>query len=237
MDRVSIVIPLGRGSRNNDIEIRYCLRSIEKYLTGYGDIFIVGEKPDWLQNIVHIPCPDFGDKTYDKEHNIFCKIMAACADDRVTDDFLFMNDDHYLLRDYEAGRFPYYYDGLLQDYKTITDYKHTVWNTVEWNFGENYTYFDVHCPIIYNKLNFIQRMSIPDWNIRFGYCIKTMYCYLNVGKGEEYPDLKINEPLTDTQIKQKLTGRSWFSIGDKAFNGEIRQVLQELYPTKSKYEN
>lgn len=232
----SIVIPLGNGSRWNNTELRYCLRSITKHLTGYADIFIVGEKPEWLTGCIHIPCPDYGDKTYHKERNIFEKIMAACKDERVTEDFLFMNDDHFLLQDFEAGKFPYYCHGWLNEFMTVTDYKHTVRNTIEWNYGEDCPYFDIHCPIVYNKQNFIHHMRNPDWSIRFGYCIKTMYGHLNIGKATEYPDLKINEVYSSDQIRKLITGRPWFSIGDKAREGGLLRVLNELYPHKSKYE-
>lgn len=235
-NKMSIVIPLGRGSRNNDMELRYCLRSIEKYLLGYGDIFIVGEKPDWLQNVIHIPCPDHGDKTYNKERNIFCKIMAACGDIRVTDNFLFMNDDHYLLQEYKAAEFPFYYDGWLNDYKTVTDYKNTVRNTDDYFLGGKVLYYDIHCPVIYKKEAFAWCMPMADWSKPFGYCIKTIYCHINNNSGQIYPDLKLNEALPYKAIMDQLAGRAWFSIGDKAFNGDIKRMLQELYPFPSKYE-
>jgi hypothetical protein len=244
----SIIIPLGHGSHWNNLELRYCLRSIEKYLTGYGDIFIVGEKPDWVCNIIHIPCPDYGDKTYDKERNIYTKIMTAIADERVTEDFLFMNDDHYLLRGYETSSFPYYFDSTLGNYKTVTDYKYTVKNSIDL-LGPNCPYYDIHCPIKYNKwifqAAFCANMAIEiDLKIKWGYCIKSVYgahiCHSLPWGGpfenQQYPDLKINESLPAAKIRQLLTGRPWFSIGDKAFNGGIRQVLQDLYPHKSRYE-
>lgn len=234
--KTSIIIPLGTGSRWNNLELRYCLRSIEKHLIGYDDVFIVGDHPDWLRNVIHIPCYDQGDKTYDKERNIYTKIMAAIADERVTDDFLFMNDDHFLLQGYEAGKFPYYYDSTLNCYLTVTDYKHSVKNTLEWANGALVGNFDVHAPIIYNKLDFTFYMPNADWTKRFGYCIKSMYCDIKGIIGVRYPDLKINEALPASNIHSLLTGRAWFSIGDKAFNGGIRQVLQDLYPHKSRYE-
>jgi hypothetical protein len=235
----SIVIPLGYGSRWNNLELRYCLRSIEKYLIGYGDVFIVGEKPGWVKNVEHIPCPDYGTQTYDKERNIFNKVIAACVDKRVSDDFLFMNDDHYLREKYEARVFPYYYDGRLTDKMTVTDYKYTVWNTIDSlrPFGRDGLYFDVHCPIVYNKEKFFWCLCDADWTKRFGYCIKTFYCNCVDGLHIiQCKDLKIDAQYLEPQITQMIKGRSWFSIGDKAFDGDIRQVLQELYPNKSKYE-
>lgn len=233
----SIVIPLGNGSRWNDTELRYCLRSVEKLLTGYGEVFLIGEKPSFLNNnIIHIPCPDHGDKTYDKERNIYTKIMAAIADQRVTDDFLFMNDDHFLLQDYEAGTFPYYCQGWLSEFMTVTDYKNTVRNTIDWLLGRDCPYFDIHCPIVYNKEKFTWCVPHADWGKQFGYCIKTIYCEINAITAPEYPDLKINEVLPASKIREQIAGRTWFSIGDRAREGGLLRVLQELYPRKSKYE-
>lgn len=233
----SIVIPLGNGSRWNDTELRYCLRSITKHLTGYGNIFIIGEKPEWLRNIVHIPCPDYSDKTYHKERNIFEKIMAACRDERVTDDFLFMNDDHYMLQNFEAEQFPYYCQGWLSEFMTVTDYKYTVSNTLDLYREINDVYFDIHCPLIYNKKMFVDILNPLDWSKNFGYCIKSVYCNnVNELRAIEYPDLKINEVYSSDQIRKLIAGRPWFSIGDKAREGGLLRVLNELYPNKSIYE-
>jgi hypothetical protein len=245
----SIVIPLsaplGFGSRNNDIELRYCLRSIEKHLSGYGDIFLVGHKPKWINDkVIHIPAED-EQRTWWKERNIYRKILLACEDPRVSDDFLFMNDDHYLLADYVAGEFPYYWEGELTDYVGREDqYGNTIRNTFEYFTAGKYwaKYFDIHSPILYNKGRFEKYVAPMGWNRKYGYSIKTSYCVYWpeewLSSRIEYPDLKINQPLPPQKVKELLTGRSWFSVGNKAFDigGGMERVLQELYPNKSKYE-
>lgn len=239
----SIIIPLaanGFGSRWNDTELKYCFRSIEKHLTGYGDIFLIGHKPAWVKNVIYIPATD-GDKTWDKERNIFNKIMIACNDERVTEDFLFMNDDHYLLKDYVAAHFPYYYQGTVSDYLGREDqYRNSINNTFA-EIGGDHRFYDIHCPMLYTK-EFFQWLKPAAWNKKYGYCIKTLYCALpwesmhRLTTITEYPDLKINQPLPSIKIKQLISGRHWFSIGNKAREGGIEVVLQELYPKKSLYE-
>lgn len=105
---VDIVIPLGVGSLWQDNELRFCLRSISKYLTDYGQIFIIGDCPDFIQNIIHIPATDSIFRK-DKDRNIFNKLMIACEQNEISESFLFMNDDHYLLSDLVASEIPYYY--------------------------------------------------------------------------------------------------------------------------------
>jgi hypothetical protein len=240
---ISIVIPLsaplGFGSRNNDIELRYCLRSIEKHLSGYGDIFLIGHKPKWVNNVIHIPAED-EQRTWWKERNIYRKILLACEDPRVSDDFLFMNDDHYLLADFVAGEFPYYYEAFLSRI-TIRDdqYGATARNTAAL-FNHNPCHYDIHCPIVYNKEVFKLAFEGVDWEKKHGYCIKTVYCnYLfKHFEHREYPDLKIDQPLSIDKIAALLNVRSWFSIGNKSLDlgGSMAGVLEQLYKTKSKFE-
>jgi hypothetical protein len=239
----SIVIPLasnGFGSRYNNIELKYCLRSIENHLFGYGDIFLIGHLPKWVKNVIHIPATD-EDRTWWKERNIYRKILLACEDPRVSEDFLFMNDDHFLLKDYVAREFPVYYDGCVSDQRDRDDqYGVSVQNTIramraagyrdEWNY-------DVHAPIVYNKILFKQMPGVP-WEDRYGYCIKSLYQNWWGLVGVHYPDLKINQPLPGQRINELITGRHWFSIGNKALDmgSGMVGVLEELYQKKSLYE-
>lgn len=232
----SIVIPLagpGHGSRWNDTELRYCLRSIVKHLSGYGDIFLIGHKPDWVKNIIHIPATD-GEKTYEKERNVFGKLTIAAGDIRITDDFLRMDDDHFLLSSYIADKFPFYYEGWLKDELSISDYKHTLNNTVK-EIGDK-RYFDVHCPMIFNKQRIWTTSALHDWNVKFGYCVKTTYCADHYLSGSPVADLKIRDPFPADQIREMIAGRSWFSIGHKACTTGMLTILSELYPSKSPYE-
>lgn len=237
----SIVIPLVKnGSRWGDKELRYALRSVEKHLTGYGDIFIIGYCPPWLQNVIHIPATD-GDKIYEKERNIYSKILLACEDKRVSEDFLFMNDDHFLLQDFEAAKFPFYSYGFLSDYLHRVDpYQQTLQNTFD--LIGDHLFFDIHCPILYKKSNFIamNELSLVDWSKKWGCAIKTLYSYflssIDGLRTESFPDLKICDPLSSNKIKELITMRPWFSMDNHAREGGIETVLQELYPNKSKYE-
>lgn len=184
---LSIIIPLasnGFGSRYGNVELKYCLRSIEKHLSGYGEIFLIGHKPNWVKNVQHIPATD-EDRTWWKEWNIYRKILLACEDPRVSEDFLFMNDDHFLLKDFVAGEFPYYWDGGLDDQTKREDqYGATVRNTHDLlkSLGiESPKHCDVHTPCLYNKDKF-KALSKFNWSVKHGYCIKTLY--LNIFYGE-----------------------------------------------------
>ncbi|WP_276483571.1 hypothetical protein [Paraflavitalea pollutisoli] len=234
----SIVIPY-KASRYGDTELRFALRSIQKHLKGYGEIFLLGKAPAWLQNVTVIPTPDIDrefDKTYQKERAIYEKIRLGCYLEDVSADFLFMNDDHFLLEDFTAGTFPFFHAGTLNQQRARADiYVNTVNNTFEHIRG-NYMYYDCHCPIVYNKKSFLKIMEAMEWGKKWGYCIKTAYCYHKSILGKAAGDMKFREDLPDKTIGQLLARRSWFSTGDQAVGDGMRYILNVLYTTKSVYE-
>lgn len=229
---IDIVIPLGNRSIQKNVELRFALRSIEKHLTGVGNVFIIGHKPDWVTNVIHIPADDDPRNRF-RDRNICNKIIAACRDERVSKDFLVVHDDHFLLSDYEAGAFPYYSHATIKPGQG--QYANTKKNTISL-LGQVNDY-DCHCPILFNKERFMRSVALADWSKWYGYLLKTLYCVLNGIPGEYMGDIKIRLPLKYDEIMLQIAGRKWFSIGDRCFvPGGMKDVLQELYPSKSKYE-
>lgn len=233
---IDILIPLGAQSKYNDVELKYSLRSIEKHLTGYSNIFIIGERPSFLQNIIHIPCTD-SSNNWMRSHNIYKKILTGCQDKRLSDNFLYMNDDHYLLQDFEAHSFPFLHRGpICLDLRNQPQYKQMN-NTIKALSRYAAKDFDIHCPIVFHKFLFAHAFENLEWP-EHGYGIKTFYANWNNVNGKFCEDLKFDEPAMRETIYKVLEGRGWFSIGDHALkSGGMKEVLQELYPEKSIYEN
>lgn len=235
---VDICIPLNNRSTQKNLELRYCLRSIEKHLRGVGEVFIIGYCPEWVQNVTHIPF-DEDPRNRFRDRNIMNKMLASCKNERVSDDFLMVHDDHFLLANYEAGAFPYYHMGPMVP--NTGQYAETKRNTILTLSGKDditqvINNYDCHCPILFDKERFIKVTQV-DWSKWYGYCLKTLYCVMNGIMGEYMDDIKIRMPLKADEIKQAIAGRSWFSIGDRCWTeGGMKEVLQTLYPNKSKYE-
>lgn len=225
---MTVVIPLGKGSKHNNLELRYCLRSIEKHLKGCGDICIVGEFPTWLRDVIHIPFAD-GRR---KQLNIRDKILAACDDDRVTDDFLFFNDDFFLLEDIQANEVKYCYCGNLAKNSEPAGRK-LAGKLYERGFDN--LNFDIHLPIVYNKDKFRHAVHAFDWETDL--TIKSLYANYWKVTAEIYPDLKINTFMNYGMIKKAITGRFMFSVGDFGITPGMKHLWAELYPSKSKYES
>ncbi len=236
---IDIIYVLGKGSLWNNKEIRYSLRSIEKHLSDYGNVWIIGHLPDFLQNVNHIP---FLDEHACKETNIYRKILRACQEDRISDDFLFFNDDHFLMQDFSAPNFPFFYKSDLREsskrMRSGNRYKKAIDNAyrVLKSCGHDTKSFDTHTPMIYNKKNFIRVMPGYDWNAKISFVVKSMYANsLNI-EGIREPDCKINNQIDSLEIKELICSRKVFSMGDGAIGTKMLTVLEELYPIASKYE-
>lgn len=229
---IDCVIPLGSRSYKNYTELRFCLRGIEKHLKGYNNVFIIGALPDWIKNVTNIPAEDDARNRF-RDRNIVNKITAACKDARVSENILVVHDDHFLLEDIEAKAIPYVHHGPINI--AGGQYGYTKQNTI--GILGNINDHDSHCPILFNKKKFLNTIPTVDWTKWYGYLVKTLYCVMNGIEAEYYPDLKIRWVEYVSEIKQDIEGRKWFSIGDRCFdNGVVMEVLEELFPAKSKYE-
>ena len=220
-----IVIPYVH-SRWQDQEVKYALRGVEKYLTGVRNVVIIGDMPAKITGVIHIPHPADTRIPW-KEKNIYERIRLACEDERVSDRFLYMNDDHFLLSEYEAAGFPGYYSEWPNHNGA---YQHTLNNSREICTR----FYDVHCPMLISKQRFIATVGALDWNKKFGYCMKSVYA--KGLPGEEYPGMKIREQNPIGVLRRMVAGRKWFSVCDQSRGPELERLLNELYPVKSKYE-
>jgi hypothetical protein len=231
---MDIVIPY-RKSQSNGLELRYTLRGIQQYFPDLENIFIIGDSPGWLQNVIHIPAQDASQR-HMKAYNIMRKLLVACKDKRVSDSFAMFNDDHFLLKPWESGF--YYFESLevsIAKFNSHQNYRQTLVNTMaRLNGGKN---FDTHCPIVYQKEIFLKTMKMVDWSRPWGYGIKSLYCNLSGIEGEFYQDLKFKSFFTYNAIYNMIGGRQFFSIDDRALNRDMQKVLSELYPQISQYES
>lgn len=240
---IDIVIPLGKGSVwGNNHELKYCLRGIEKYLSNVGHLYIVSNKlPSWLTNVTLLYADDEKGSEW-KDRNIYRKILCACENEDVSEDFLFMNDDHFMQDVFELPDFPYYYrEHDMQETidKNINNiaWKTSIQNTRNYlvNNGYECKMFDTHTPIIYNKSMF-NKLSKLDWNTPYGYGIKSLYANMNRINGTLCKDGKLFPSETsETSIKKRVMDNPCFSTSSYV-PIQQQEFIESLFTEKSKYE-
>lgn len=106
---MDIVYPVLQNWNNE--ELRYSLRSIDENFI-FDRIFIVWHKPSWICNIEHIEYNDsivpFG------SYNTSKKLLQICENINISDDFVLMADDIYILEKVE--KIWYYKKWSMKDY-------------------------------------------------------------------------------------------------------------------------
>lgn len=212
---MDVVYILGTGSEANDIEIRYSLRSLEKNMLDLGKVFIVGVCPSFLKNIIHIPILDSYPK---KWQNAYLKISTACFDARVSDDFLLMNDDFFILEPFEGALFPFY---SLKKADGGPDGPHS---------------FHIHCPIRYNKEMFLKMPLSTESS--GAHSLRTFYS--NFYRCPRYPtqDFILPGPFAGKTYNDQVDGWPSFTIGTQlAKRPDFIEWLDSLYPEPSRFEN
>lgn len=237
---MSVIIPVKEGNQDYR-ELVYALRSLEKNLKGFGEVFIVGNKINALRGLNYISCKDDKGGKW-KERNIYRKILKAIDDPRVTDNFCFMNDDHMLTKEFNVETLPYYHKNDLADTMANNkgDYRKSLNHSRKFLIQNDKPTldFDTHFPIVYNKDKFLSTFVHQglDWNREFGFVIKSVFCnFLNI-TGEFGGDCKIHHSMRYEEIKNKIGSKEFFSTSDKCMNADMIKYLDELYPTKSQFE-
>lgn len=223
-------------------ELRFSIRSMVKHLDKIGNIFIIGHRPSFLnRNIIHIPADDRHKHNYAR--NIYEKILTACNDERVSDNFLYVSDDHFLRADYCTSCFPNYSNARFktlqahcQQLTSKNTYKPFCAATIKVleEGGFPTINYNVHTPIIYNKEKFKFVTSLYDWETQFGYVAKSLYGNTLRLPIMETTDLKIYTPKSTEKAIYLLLGKHpFFSINEHAMNESMMNVLNELYNERS----
>ena len=135
---------------NNNIELRYSLRSLKNIK--YDNVFLVWYKPNWVKNVKHIPFNDKDDKFLNVKKKQ--KIIASHPD--ISDNFIYMNDDFYFLKPQEVKNYKIwtvdqqveYIKSVVDNYK-VYHYYRSITDILRM-FGR-WDSYETHTPMIFNK--------------------------------------------------------------------------------------
>ena len=243
---VDVVYVLGSGSTWNNNEIRYSLRSVEKNGIGLGQIFIVGELPEFLsKGVIHIKAADIFNPNQNADGNIATKVLAACADERLSDDFLFINDDHIILQPIHLANVPAFHKGDMNTYQEsfwqLNFWRGRLRRTMEILNQKGLTsyHFDCHTPIIFNKHLFPQVMANFPYKEGIGLTMKSLYgnsVYSETGIPLRNEKKTVFKFFTSKQLSERLVDCGFMSFNDLGLNKELKLWLDEQFPNQSCWE-
>jgi hypothetical protein len=240
---IDIVYVLGKGSSWKNNEIRFSLRALEKNLQGYRKIWVIGEKPEWIKGIHHIPFKD--ELVNNADGNIIRKVLRICQEKTLTKNFLFINDDHLIMKSICASDILPYHKGNMVDFKKeyfeADFWRGRLWRTRNILIEKGYPcfHFDCHVPMVINKKHFPEVISQFDFEKNVGFTMKSLYG--NLIYAENAPRLNgekvaVFRPMTFDQVKAHCAGRQFVAFNDKGLRVGFKLWLYLNFPDPSSFE-
>lgn len=250
---IDLVYKVGSNTEDNYQELRYSIRSAVRHLKGLNHIFIIGTKPSWLdaEKITFLPLGD--PYTHNKDANLINKLILACGQEGLTDDFLNMSDDYIFLQDMRKEDFEKPFTNnqviatlLSKVMKAGT--KLTKWETrIQHTINALKTRklpaecYETHCPQLLNKKLYPGILLNYDYGEGIGMCGNTLYYNTLQVKSKqldvnnllriEYKQLKLNDiEALVTPEKQLLN----YTV--TAYNSTLAQFLGERFVEKCSFE-
>lgn len=257
---IDFVIPLGRGSQFKNCELRYCLRSLEKYGKGIRRVVIVGEtNPGFLsKDVVFLQSPKF---PICKEARIATKIQWAWGTGQLTDEILFGNDDYFFLKPFDARTVPYFQRGPLIE--SATSHRRPVARGEKWEPVPNQKVlqathdalvaaklptmsYELHYPIRYQRDVYCEHLKLFwDAGSKSPHGLAPRSIYGNYlfppnAPGPFLNDSKIGRFFGEANLETRLArkpDRICLSYGDQALFEGLEKWLYARFPTKSRFES
>ena len=245
---MDLLYVVGTGSKHNNIELKYSLRSIEKNCTGYDRIFIAGYKPQFLNdNVIYVP---FEDKTNVYKHwNILNGIKTVVDTTDISEYFVLQSDDHFYVRPYNFEEMPLYYKTeLISEVPKACGnprYKTAIVETRRLleRHGLSTLNTSSHCGTLFNKTlfkfmedNILAEAFSSPWAAE-PTCLMQAVMQKSLGMVPVYRrDCKVKEFPNEKALLEKIADNFCFSISDRAFTTGIDKYLEKWFPEKSKYE-
>jgi len=244
-NKIDLVYVLGKESRWDDNEFRFSLRSVDQNLTGIRNIYLVGEKPEFVKGVKHIPYPDIYGKL-NADGNIIRKILRVCREEKLSDMFLLMTDDSFIIYQVSAGSIPYYHKGDLREfslrpgYFQFNEWRKRLGRTKDLLISNRLTtyHYDCHLPLILDKKLFPEIFRRFDFEKGVGLTWKSIYCNAAGVTGTRVKNTRYTLFLkySPNEIDQRIMGFPFVSVNDGGLTEDVKEMLIRRFPDKCKYE-
>lgn len=250
---MTIVYPLGNRSKWGDFELLYSLRSVQQHLTGYRNIIVIGEKPQFCGH-VHCEVPftwiPFPDQTKDAQDNVRRKLTYAIESKQVDEEFLLMNDDFFVNRlvehaPFDVSKIPYLRSGVLpgkiEHREANADGSLDVYleslkltSAALEAFGLHQLNFELHVPMRMTKTKLREVLCSFDFAMPRGLLLRSLYGNF---VGEPHApgwDAKIDYPIDTTDgVMAAIGKRVFFSVGDAGLTYAMKHYLAQQFSPHS----
>jgi hypothetical protein len=232
---MDVVYVVRDGDQNP--ELRHSIRSVVEYFGPLSQLVIAGYTPSWLHPDISIPVLQLGSKYRRAEANL----IAAATNPKVSDPFLYMNDDMYFLS--HMDHVPYYSLGPMDDviayYRSRPGGKGTYLRgmtetreLLQHHVDRDLLSYEAHTPIELSKDRLLDVLSFRPEPLD-DYHWRTVYGAFYVDKPHVLEhDVKVYMHTPEGWDKWPL-----LSTSDSTFlHHPVGKHLRAMFPTPSRYE-
>lgn len=236
-NRIDILYIKGKKTPNDDLEMKYSLRSLERYVVDYGRIFITGECPEYIDQtkVIYTPEKDIGTPMI----NHWWKVKQTIEKTDIGTEFILMYDDIFFITVQGLINMPAYCRGKLGEQRTGSiGYQKCLQETKKWLIDKGYRYqdFELHTPFKYDRNLFLALDCIyePIKDSELGMAVRSIYGNMFYFNYEMRPDVKIRsskDRVEDIPVKNRCV-----SVSDTAFKYNVQPWCESHFQTKSRWE-
>lgn len=180
------IVYIYKRTTDHGQELKHSMRSIKNVTNWSGEVFVCGETEKWFSDKVHIIRADKSNtKWIDQEY----KLRAICNDTRVSDDFIYFNDDFYIM---EPTKITPLYDGELELYDRPSNWLKAKTDTRKLleEMGKPYLNYDIHVPIVFNKAKLLDILDRLEERRETRLQPRSLYGNIYEIGGQQYKDRK-----------------------------------------------
>lgn len=241
---VDAVFVIGVGSVDENEELRYALRNLERNCPFVRDVYICGECPNWVDRSVvkHLQWPDRF--RHAKDANIIDKLRHACEQPGIASRILFCSDDQFQTRVCAWGDFEPRYLRKYDSGDTWYANKKRVWHnrlrkTLEREVARrreygldpsNVFYFQPHMWMQINRDAFIAYAKWCGYEKRDDTIIASGY--FNFAGIAGRPDF---DHVFFTSSNSGVPKETHVAYHDGSY-ASVMKVLKDMFPVKSRFE-
>lgn len=212
-------------------ELRFSMRSAIQNLE-HDNVWAIGAKPEWYQG-PFIPVHQRPGKKYE---NARANLERLISDPKISNDFVLMNDDFFVLKPTELG---YYYSGTIAEriernsrLSPNANYLQKLIRTKEMLEAlghQNPLDYSLHIPMKMDKDGLNQSLKFP--------LIRCGYGNLKQVGGEQRRDVKVYSGRLYHGLSYEPTKDSDFlSTDDDSFQSMRENLLENLFPNPTPFE-
>lgn len=219
----------------NNYELRYSLRTLVN--VPHDKVFMAGYKPTWVtDDVIHIAIDQ--DNNENKYIKSLRNLIAACEDPRLSEEFILMNDDMFILM--PTKYIPTLQMGLLvkmadRYYRRYQNSPYTqgllrVLKYLQSQGIEDPLSYELHVPMVFNKKKLLETLRICEELEGFGK--RTLYGNLNAIGGDYFEDVKYTN-----QLRPIYNDMPFVSTDEGSFAYHpIGRFIREKFSEPGKYE-